>query len=61
VAVLYLGKDSENLNKAFKNIREQQQRQRINMEKKQEIVEFNMDEEVDIEDEVLQNFAGLSY
>jgi hypothetical protein len=31
------------------------------MEKKQEIVEFNMDEEVDIEDEVLQNFAGLSY
>jgi ABC-type transporter MlaC component len=61
VAVLYLGKDSENLNKAFKSIREQQQRQRINMEKKQEIVEFNMDEEVDIEDEVLQNFAGLSY
>jgi ABC-type transporter MlaC component len=61
VAVLYLGKESENLNKAFKSIREQQQRQRINMEKKQEIVEFNMDEEVDIEDEVLQNFAGLSY
>ncbi len=33
----------------------------MNLEKKQEIVEFQMDEEVDIEDEVLQNFAGLSY
>jgi len=31
------------------------------MEKKQEIVGFSRDEEVDIEDEVLQNFAGLSY